>query len=92
MPCRINTQSAHNFSALNRQHMESRSYGSTVPPRDSGKAAHHSEKNRLDYLFGVTLSLILVFLSVFANFVTQVRFGFPSPDIAQLTTSLYYCV
>ena len=67
--------------------MDSFGYGSTDPLRNAVKTVRALVKERREYLVGIALLLIVVFLWALSNFVTQVRDS-PSPPRMPLTTTL----
>ena len=67
--------------------MDSLSYGSTRPLRNAAKTVRSLVNDRREYLVGIILLLIVVFLWALSNFVTQVRVD-PFSSYARLIASL----
>ena len=59
--------------------MDSVSYGSTRPFRNAAKTIRSLINDQREYLVGIILLLIVVFLWALSNFVTQVRVDSFSP-------------
>jgi len=57
---------------LNSQEMDSFGYGSTNPLRNAVKTIRTLVNDRREYLIGIGLLLIVVFMWALSNFVTQV--------------------
>ena len=72
---------------LDYQGMDSLRYGFTNPLRNAAKTIRTLVKDRREYLVGIALLLVVVFLWALSNFVTQVRANPPSSH-ARLITSL----
>ena len=72
---------------LNCQEMDSFGYGSANPLRNAAKTIRTLVNDRREYLVGIALLLIVVFLWALSNFVTQVRYN-SFPPHAPLTISL----
>jgi len=68
---------------LTCQEMDSFGYGSANPLRNAAKTIRTLVNDRREYLVGIALLLIVVFLWALSNFVTQVR-GTPSRPHAPL--------
>ena len=68
--------------------MDSFGYGSANPLRNAVKTVRALVKDRREYLVGIALLLIVVFLWALSNFVTQVRDNL-SPPRALLITMLW---
>jgi hypothetical protein len=57
---------------LNYKEMDSFSYGSTNPLRNAAKTIRILVKDRREYLVGIALLLVVVFLWALSSFITQV--------------------
>ena len=76
------TSSVHH---LNYQEMDSFGHGSANPLRNAAKTIRVLVNDRREYLVGIALLLIVVFLWALSNFITQVRRPLPTFH-AQLIT------
>ena len=65
---------------LDYQEMDSFSYGLTNPLRNAANTIRILVKNRWEYVVGIALLLVVVFLWVLSNFITQVCANHFSPS------------